>query len=140
MTTKQVKKFKTWHVSLWIAQVLLAGMFLMAGLMKTVVPISELSKIIPIAQEMPTLIRFAGVCEVIGSIGLLLPAALRILPQFTVLAAEGLALIMLLGMIFHIARGEFASIGTNIILGLMAVFIAWGRAYKAPIAARIKSI
>lgn len=136
MTTKHVKRSKTWHVILWIAQVLLAGMFLMVGFMKTATPISELSKMIPMAAEMPALIRFIGVSELAGGLGLLLPAGLRIWPQLTIVAAAALAFVMALAMIFHIVRGEFSAIGSNIFLGIVAGLIAWGRVHKAPIAAR----
>ena len=136
MTTKHVKGSKAWHISLWIAQILLAGMFLMAGFMKTFIPLAELSAIIPMAAEMPVLIRFIGVSELAGGLGLLLPAALRIRPQLTVLAAAALALVMLLAMIFHIARDESSSLGMNIFLGILAATIAWGRFHKAPIASR----
>ena len=108
----------------------------MAGFFKTAIPLSELSKIIPVAAEMPVLIRFIGISELAGGLGLLLPAALRIWPRLTGLAAAALALVMVLAVIFHIARGEAPAIGTNIVLGLLAAFVAWGRLYKAPIATR----
>ena len=133
METKSVKRSKTWHVTLWLAQILLTGIFLMVGFMKTTVPIDQLSQTIPMAAEMPLLIRFIGVCELAGAMGLLLPAALRVFPQLTILAALALGLVMLGAMIFHIARGEFSSVGTNVVLGILAAYIAWGRKYKAPI-------
>jgi hypothetical protein len=136
MTTTHVKKLKAWHVCLWIAQILLAGMFLMVGFMKTVTPIAELSRMVPMAADMPVLIRFIGISELAGGLGLLLPAALRIWPHLTALAAAALAVVMVLAMIFHIARGESSAIGTNIVLGILAAFIAWGRLQKAPIAGR----
>ncbi len=136
MTTKHVKRSKAWHVSLWIAQILLAAMFLMAGFMKTMVPIAALAETLPMAAQMPSLTRFIGVSELAGGLGLLLPAALRIWPRLTVLAAAGLGVVMVLAMIFHIARGEASSIGTPVVLGIVAVFIAWGRLRKAPIAPR----
>ena len=136
MTTKHVEGSKAWHVSLWIAQTLLAAMFLMAGFMKTVIPIADLSKIIPLAAEMPVLIRFIGISERAGALGLLLPAAIGVWPRLTVLAAAALVLVMVLAMIFHVARGESSAVGTNIVLGLLAAFIAWGGLYKAPIATR----
>jgi len=140
MTTKHVKKSKTWNVILWIAQVLVAGMFLMVGLMKTFTPLQELSKIMPMAAEMPLLTRFIGLSELAGGLGLLLPAALRIRPQLTVLAAAALGFVMVLALIYHLVRGEFSAIGTNIVLGVVAVFIAWGRYTKAPIASRSEQV
>ena len=80
MTTKLVTRSKAWHISLWILQILLAGMFLMVGYMKTFTPIDELSKTVAIAGELPALIRFIGISELAAGLGLLLPAGLRILP------------------------------------------------------------
>ncbi len=79
------------------------------------------------------LVRFIGVSELLGGFALILPAALRIKPELTGWAAIGLAAVMLFATIFHISRGEFSAIGMNIILGIIAVFIAWGRFKKAPI-------
>jgi putative oxidoreductase len=104
--------------------------------MKLATPLATLSKAIPLAGDAPLLIRFIGLSEVLGGIGLLLPAALRIKPHLTVLAAIGLAIVMLLALIFHLAKGEVSATGTNIVLGALAVFVAWGRARKVPIAPR----
>jgi putative oxidoreductase len=134
--TSHAKQARTWNIILWLAQGTLAVMFLGVGLMKAGTPIDELSKIIPLAGEMPVLIRAIGLIEILGGLGLLLPAGLRIKPQLTILAAIGIAAIMILAMFVHIFRGETSAIGTNIVLGLLAVFIAWGRSGKAPIAAR----
>ena len=78
--------------ALWIVQGLLAALFLFAGVMKLVLPIESMT------QEMPMpglFLRFIGVCEVLGALGLILPAWLRIRPGLTSLAAIGLLLIML---------------------------------------------
>lgn len=139
MTTKTSKKSKAWNVSLWVAQVILAGMFLMVGIMKTFTPMAELSKMVPLAGQMPALARFIGVSELAGAIGLILPAALRFRPQLTTLAAGALAFVMVLAMLFHVLRGEYAAIGTNIALAILAVFIVFGRLYKAPISARFSN-
>lgn len=133
MTAKHTQKSKSWHVVLWIAQVLLAGMFLMVGVMKTFTPLPELAQSVPIAEQFPVLIRFIGVSELAGGIGLLLPAALRVLPQLTVTAAYALGSVMVLALLFHVWRGEYPAIPTNIVLGAIAFLIAWGRTSKAPI-------
>lgn len=135
-STAQLTRLKTLHVLLWIAQALLAAMFLMVGFMKLATPIATLSKTIPLAGDAPGLIRFIGLSEVLGGIGLLLPAALRIKPHLTIFAAIGLAIVMVLALIFHLVMGEVSGIGTNIVLGALAVFVAWGRARKVPITPR----
>lgn len=80
------------------------------------------------------LIVFIGVCEVLGGIGLILPAITRVKPHLTPLAAAALALTMVLAAGFHIVRGEFALVPANLVLGAVAVFIAVGRAHHRPIA------
>jgi hypothetical protein len=55
------------------------------------------------------------------------------MPQLTVLAAAALGAVMVLAISYHVWRGEFSSIGMNILLGAVAAFIAWGRLRKAPI-------
>lgn len=137
MTTKHVKKSKTWNVALWILQVLVGGMFLAVGLMKTFTPIEELAKTVPLAGDLPALIRFIGISELLGAIGLLLPGILRIRPRLTILAASGLAIVMVLAFLYHLVRSEFSAIGTVVVLGALATLIAWGRLHKAPIHSRM---
>lgn len=123
------------NISLWITQVLLAALYLMAGSTKLFQPIEEIAKTLPWAAEMPSaMVRFIGLSEVLGGIGLLLPSILRTQPKLTVFAAIGLALVQLLATGFHISRGETSVIGMNFLFMAMAVFIAWGRAKKVPIA------
>lgn len=136
MTTKNDKKRKIWNVSLWVAQILLAGMFLMVGAMKTFTPLEELSKIVPLAGEMPLFVRFIGLSELAGAVGLILPAALRFRPQLTAIAAGALTLVMVLAMLYHLFNGEYAVIGTNIVLGIIGGFIVFGRVNKAQITER----
>jgi len=130
--TARIKNYRTLHILLWIAQIILAIIFLMVGFMKVATPIDELSKIMPLAGEMPGLIRFIGLSEVLGGFGLILPTALRIKPHLTIWSAGSLAVVMVLAVGFHISRGENFAIGT--ILGILAVFITWGRLKKAIIA------
>ena len=132
---QQQQRSKALHITLWIAQVILAAMFLMSGFMKLSQPIDQLSKMLPWAAQVPeALVRFIGVAEVLGAVGLILPSLLRIQPKLTPIAAVGLALIMLFAVVFHISRGETPMIGMNFILIAIAAFIAWGRFKKAPIA------
>jgi uncharacterized membrane protein YphA (DoxX/SURF4 family) len=132
---QQQQRSKALHITLWIAQVILAAMFLMSGFMKLSQPIDQLAKMLPWAAQVPeALVRFIGVAEVLGAVGLILPSLLRIQPKLTPIAAVGLALVMLLAVVFHISRGETPAIGMNFILIAIAAFIAWGRFKKAPIA------
>jgi putative oxidoreductase len=128
---------KALHIGLWVVQVVLGLMFGAGGIMKATQPISELVAQMVWASAVPeVLVRFIGVSELLGGIGLILPAATRIKPQLTPLAGVGLALIMLLAALFHLVRSEFGAIGVNVVLGGLAAFVAWGRAKKAPIPSR----
>jgi len=122
---------------LWIAQVILAIMFFMAGAMKATQPIERLATQLPWATQVPAaLVRFIGISELLGAIGATLPALLRIKPILTPLAASGLALIMLFASFFHLLRGEVFALPMTIILGSIALFVAWGRFKKRPIKGR----
>lgn len=134
MTTKTNNK--TLHIGLWVLQVFLGLAMIMAGFMKLTAPLEELlSKGMTFVQEyQPSTVRFIGVSELLGGIGLILPAALRIKPILTPIAAFGIALIMLLATIYHINHQE--PIIASAVLFLLATFIAWGRFKLAPIAAK----
>lgn len=124
-------------IGLWSAQLLLAAMFGMAGSMKLLTPIETLAQSLPWVATAPVLlIKFIGLSEVAGALGVVLPALTRIKPLLTPLAGAGLASIMLLASLFHISRGEFSALGINFFLGALALFVAWGRSRKAPITSR----
>ncbi|MBL7829865.1 MAG: DoxX family protein [Saprospiraceae bacterium] len=125
------------HIALWVVQSLLAIMFLMAGANKLFQSIPELAKMLPWVTQVPEgMVRFIGISELIGGLGLLLPSILRVKPNLTPYAAIGLAVIMLFATIFHIMQGETSVIAMPIIFMVMAVFVAWGRSKRVPILAR----
>jgi hypothetical protein len=80
------------------------------------------------------LLIFIGVCEFLGGIGLILPAMTGVKPKLTPLAGLGLTMVMILAAVFHIARGEYAFVLVNVVLGGVAAFIAYGRWFVRPIA------
>lgn len=123
------------HILLWVVQVLLACAFGMAGVMKSTQPVDVLVQNgIAWAGQVPLLmLRFIGISELLGAIGLILPAATKIKPWLTPLAALGLLTIMILAMAFHLSRGEAQALPMNMVLGGLAAFVAWGRTRKVPI-------
>jgi len=125
------------NFGLWTVQVVLAVMFGMAGVMKTTQPIAELAQKMIWPGAIPAgLVRFIGTAEFLGALGLVLPAATKIKPILTPLAAAGLVVIMALASVFHLTRGELFALPINFALGAAAAFVAWGRFRKTPIAAR----
>ena len=122
-------------IALWIVQSLLAAAFLMAGAMKVTTPQAELvAQGMAWAAAVPAWVPpLAGVAEVLGALGLLLPSVTRIKPRLTVLAALGLVLVMLLAVGLHLALREGPQTLAPLVLGALAAFVAWGREKKAPI-------
>ena len=86
-----------------------------------------------IGEVPPFLLSFIALCELLGGVGLILPAATRILPWLTPLAAALLAVMMLLAAGFHLTRGEYPNIVFTLILGALAAFVAYGRWRLVPL-------
>ena len=127
---------KALNIGLWAAQVLLLS-FLFGGWMKAATPVDQLAAQAAWMADIPeALLRFIGVMEIFGALGVMLPALARIKPWLTPVAATGLATVMVLAAAFHIARGELTLVPPNVILGGLAAFVAWGRFGKAPIPPR----
>jgi uncharacterized membrane protein YphA (DoxX/SURF4 family) len=116
------------NVFLWILQVVLAAMFAMAGVQKATQPKDELAARLPWVEDFSAgTVRLIGVMELLGSVGLILPAALGIAPVLTPLAATGLAIVMALAMLAHRRRREPKAIAFNAVLFVLALVIGWGR-------------
>src|SRR5262245_13463157 len=124
------------NVALWIVQGLVALVFVAAGGMKLVTPIAVLAAKMPWVADQPWLVRFIGVSELAGALGLILPSATRIAPRLTGAAAVGLVTVMVLAAGYHVTHHELANLPANFILGALAGFVAWGRLKRAPIAPR----
>ena len=110
--------------ALWTVQVLLALVFLFAGGTKLVLPIEELTAQMPLPG---LLVRFIGVAEVLGALGLILPGLLHIRPVLTPLAAAGLVVIMIGATVVTLAGGAVATALIPLVVGFLAAFVAWGR-------------
>ena len=109
---------------LWTAQIVLALLFLFAGGMKLVLPLAALKG--PVALPGPFL-RFIGVAEVLGALGLILPGALRIKTFLTPLAATGLVIIMIGATIVTLLGGAVAAAILPAVVGIIAALIGYAR-------------
>jgi DoxX-like family len=111
---------------LWILQALLALVFLLAGGIKLALPAEVLATLIPL----PVLfVRFIGVCETLGALGLVLPWLLGIRRELTPLAACGLVIIMAGAVVLSpsLTGGDLSSSLLPLVLGLLAATVARGR-------------
>ena len=116
------------NIVVWIVQGLVALIFLAAGSMKAFTPLATLGKRMTWVNNVPAaFVRFLGIAEILGAIGLILPLATGIAPWLTVAAAIGLVIVMLSASIFHASRQEGSRIGMNIVLLLLALFIVVAR-------------
>jgi uncharacterized membrane protein YphA (DoxX/SURF4 family) len=117
------------HKALWVVQVLLGALFVFAGVMKLMMPLESLVKEV----GMPGwFILFISVAELLGGLGLILPALLRIKPSLTPLAAAGLVVIMIGAVVLSFPKGPAAWV-MPLVVGILAAFVAYGRWRVAPI-------
>jgi uncharacterized membrane protein YphA (DoxX/SURF4 family) len=115
---------KIGNIALWTAQVLLAALFVFAGAMKFVMTVEEMTR----QMELPGwFLHFVGACEILGGVGLVLPAALGILPWLTPLAAALLVPIMVGAAALSLSVGGASAAIMPFVLGLACAFIAHRR-------------
>ena len=116
------------NIALWIAQGLLAAMYLMAGSMKTFMT-PKAKETLPWAKERSDgFVRFVGTSELLGALGLVLPLVTGILPWLTILAAVGLSVIQILAIFtVHLPKKEYIVIPVNVVFLSMGIFVVIGR-------------
>jgi hypothetical protein len=112
------------NYALWLVQGLLAALFLWAGGIKLVLPLEELTGPIPLPG---LFLRFIGVCEVLGALGLILPGLLGIRPGLTPLAAAGLLIIMIGATVVTLMTGDVTMALIPLAVGLLTAFVAYCR-------------
>ena len=113
---------------LWIVQVLLAALFMFAGVMKLILPIETMTEQMPMPEAF---LRFLGIAEVAGALGLILPGLLRIRTSLTPLAALCLAIIMIGATVIAANMGIAMAVIPLVVL-LLTAFVAYGRWRLAP--------
>src|SRR5215212_9236035 len=115
-------------IALWVVQVLLAAAFVVSGATKLSQPRETLVKNMAWVEDFsqPT-VRIIGALEVLGALGIVLPALTGILPWLTLLAALGLVLTMIGAALTHLRRSEYSVITVPAVLLILAAFVAYGR-------------
>jgi len=109
---------------LWIVQALLAALFLFAGGMKLILPVAAMQGALALPGPF---LRFIGLAEVCGALGLVLPWLLRIRPTLTPLAASGLVIIMIGATTITVLSGSMAGAVIPFVTGSLAALVAYGR-------------
>jgi hypothetical protein len=120
----------TMNHALWAVQGLLALLFLFAGGMKLVLPIAAMTAQMPFPGWF---LRFIGVAEVLGGLGLILPGIFRFKPILTPLAAAGLVIIMIGAVVVTVMSMPIMTALFPLVVGALAVFVAYGRWRLAPL-------
>jgi uncharacterized membrane protein YphA (DoxX/SURF4 family) len=117
------------NIALWVAAGMLAMAFLAAGSIKLSRPREKLKERMAWVEDFSDAqVRTIGGLEVLGAIGVVVPGILKVVPILVPLAATGLALTMIGAIVVHARRGEIKdSLVANLVLLVLAVFVAWGR-------------
>jgi uncharacterized membrane protein YphA (DoxX/SURF4 family) len=123
------------NILLWIIQVLLALEFLFSGAMKFLMSVAEMNAQAPVVLP-GWFIHFIGVCEILGGIGLILPALLRIKPGLTPLAAAGLAIITAGATVITLMGPMKGLALVPLVTCVLCFVVAYGRWRLRPIAGK----
>jgi len=115
------------NIALWIVQGILGVGFIFSGWLKAF-QYEKAKASWPWVKEVSRgLVFFIGIVELLAVFGLIVPQATNIAPDLTPITAIGLAIIVLLGALFHVKRKEYQQIGVNIVFLALALFVAIGR-------------
>lgn len=113
---------------IWILEIVLAALFLMAGTMKMMQPKEKLHEKMGWVEDFDgSHLKAIGGLEVLAAVGLVLPGLFNIIPGITAWAALGLVLTMIGAVVVHARRQEWQHAGMNVVLGILALIVVWGR-------------
>ena len=126
------------NILLWVLQIFLGLYFLLIGVMHFILP-PGLPAPMSWMYDLPAWLHWvSGLAEILGGLGLILPAVFRIQTRLVVWAALGLALTMLVASIYHIPRGEYVNMVMTLFNMALLLFVAYGRTRLAPLKDRGK--
>lgn len=113
-------------IALWVVTGVLAALFAMAGFMKVITPYGQVrEKMAWVETVNAGQLKTIGALEVLGAVGMVLPAATGIAPWLTPLAAAGLFMMMVVATILHVRRKESVIPGLPLGLAALALSIGW---------------
>lgn len=123
------------NLLLWVFQILIGVYFIAIGVLHFIIPPGLPAQMSWMYELSPTLHFISGTAEILGGLGLILPGLTKIQTRLTPLAGVGLALVMILATFYHLQRGEMQNIVFNLVLAVVAIFIAYGRWQLKPLQA-----
>lgn len=116
------------NILLWTAQILIFGSLCTGAVMKVTMPVPKLAKLFTWTGDVPKpFLRFIGLVDLAGGLGILLPTLTHIHPQLTEFAALGCIVLQLLAIGFHMWRSEIGDTPINFFMLALSVFVLWGR-------------
>jgi putative oxidoreductase len=115
------------NTALWIVQILLGAMMILLGLMKTFLPVEQLSRLSWTTRNSKAFVRFVGISELLIGLGLILPQLTGIKPALTSWAAISLCIVMAAATMEHIRYHERNEIWKNVLISMLGLFVAVGR-------------
>ena len=116
------------NIGLWIAQISLLGIYVAYGVYKTFFTEKAKEKMAWTNGRSDNFIRFVGIAELLGGIGVVLPMVLNIFPGITVLASIGLTLVQIFAVFTeHLPKKEYKVLPLNLYFAAMSIFVAIGR-------------
>lgn len=118
------------HKLLWTLQILLALLFLFAGITKFTMPVEELTRQTSLSV---TFLRFIGVVELLGGLGLVVPGLTGIRPGLVPLAAAGLVVVMIGATVLSLKAGPVGPALFPLVVGILLAFVAYGRSRLVPL-------
>ncbi len=123
---ERIQTLRAWKIAGLIARMLVIAGLGWAVFMKLTQPVDALAKMWPWAGELsPEFVRFTGVLDLLGALGLLFPVLFKMRPPWTYIAGVGILLLMIFAAAFHISRDELSDIGVNVFFALLVVLILW---------------
>lgn len=119
------------NITLWILQAVIAITFTYSGICKLTLSIPKMVALGQTGVEIVplSLVRFIGISEILGSIGLILPGLIGVMPFLVVAAAIGIGVIMVPASAIHVSRKEFKAVLGNTVVLAICLIIACGRSY-----------
>lgn len=117
------------NMLLWILAFVLAAVFVASGIAKLITARDQQIDRTPYVEDFPqSVIRGIGVLEILGAVGLILPALLGVATLLVPMAGAGLGITMVFAALVHIRRGDgFAAALPSIVLAILSVLLAWSR-------------